>query len=299
MKFKIVNLFITALALIVLSFSPSFAQTVHQVAEGTDVLKAAIDAAAHGDIIELITDGGVYQEIAKITLDKGITVRGAFGLTNKPIIRSSVSNDYIFKVTASSPKIVFDNVEVDGSNGTGTASSKYFLRLETSDSTGTMVVKVMNCVVHDFTDKHIKPYPMTGIDSLVIDNSIFYGGASEGIVLYTGSSSDPAVHLRYASFTNSTFHTFEREAIKGQTFDSTKVIVDHCTFYNLGENDKKAMIYFAIWKMWLSKIVFLLKTTMRMLKSLQTLPALRVFSTIISSGQRPIMKLEMQQYPIP
>jgi len=45
MKFKIVNLFVMAIALIVLSLSPSFAQTVHQVAEGTDVLKTAIDAA--------------------------------------------------------------------------------------------------------------------------------------------------------------------------------------------------------------------------------------------------------------
>ncbi|MBN2009433.1 DUF5123 domain-containing protein [candidate division KSB1 bacterium] len=244
MKFKIIYVLFIVLVFIDLSANSSSAQTVHQVEAGTDVLKPAIDAAASGDIIELITDGGVYLENALIVLEKGITIRGADGLINKPIIRCAVSGDYIFKVTASSPKIVFENVEVDGSNGTGTASSKYFLRLDTSDSTGTMVVKVLNSVVHDFTDKHIKPYPLTGIDSLVIDNSIFYGGASEGIVLYTGSSGDPAVHIRYASFTNSTFHTFEREAIKGQTFDSTKVIVDHCTFYDLGENDKKAMIYF-------------------------------------------------------
>jgi len=106
-----------------------------------------------------------------------------------------------------------------------------------------MVVKVLNSIVHHFTDKAIKPYALTGIDSLVVDNSIFYGGSREGIVLYTGTSADPAVHVRYASFTNSTFHTFVREAIKGQTFDSTEVIIDRCTFYDLGGPDK-AMLYF-------------------------------------------------------
>ncbi len=217
---------------------------VIQIAEGTDVLSTAYAAAAEGSVLELSTSGGVYQETGVIIMDKGITIRGADGLAAKPIIRCDVSGDYIFKVTASSPTIVFDNVEVDGSNGTGTASSKYFLRIETGDTTGTMDLSVLNCVVHDFTDKHIKPYPLTGMSSLVVDNSVFYGGASEGIVLYSGSSSDDPVYLASASITNSTFYDFEREAIKGQTYPHTTVLVDRCTFYNLGENDKKAMIYF-------------------------------------------------------
>jgi len=149
----------------------------------------------------------------------------------------------MFKVNESNVKVTFDGVEIDGSNGTGSAVSKYFLRLDTGDSTGTMVVKVLNSVAHDFTDKVIKPYALTGIELLKVDNSIFYGGSREGIVLYTGTSSDPAVYIRNAEFTNNTFYNFAREAIKGQTYPYTKVLIDRNTFYNLGGSDK-AMLYF-------------------------------------------------------
>jgi len=62
--------------------------------------------------------------------------------------------------------------------------------------------------------------------------------------LYSGSSSDAPAYIEQASFTNSTFYKFEREAIKGQTYPDTKVLVDRCTFYDLGANDKKSMLYF-------------------------------------------------------
>ena len=245
MKVKIVNVFILALALIFLSVGYSFAQTVHQVLAGTDVLKPAIDAAAPGDIIELISDGGVYLSNDQIVIDKDITIRGNADLAAKPILKyiGTSTGAYMFKVVAS-PRIEVMTLEFDG-DGTAdgaAAKAKYALRLDNADTLGTMQVLVDNCVMHDFNEKIIKPYADCGIDSLLIRNSIFYNGAKEGIVVYTGSSGDPAVRLKYAEFKNCTFYGFVREAIKGDTNPDIVLRVDHCTFYDCG-GTSKGMLY--------------------------------------------------------
>lgn len=219
------------------------APTVHYVAAGTDVISAAYTVAAEGDIIELISSGGIYNESVYLNIEKSITIRGAF-LAEKPVIRCAQSSEAIFRLTAPDARLEINNVEIDGTDGAGTNVSKYFVRIDNADTTGTAKLIVKNAVIHDFTDKHIKPYPLSGVDSIVVDNSILYGGASEGVTLYSGTSSDPAAYIKGASFTNSTFYGFEREAIKGQTYTETNVVIDRCTFYDLGEVDKKAMLYF-------------------------------------------------------
>jgi len=220
------------------------AETVHQVAAGTGVLSAAISAAGDGDVIELTTSGGIYDETTKfLSISQSITIRAAEGLAVKPVIRTPES-DYMFKLTGVNSRYVFKGVEIDGTNGTGSAVVKYFLRIDNADPTGTADVIVDDVYVHHMKDKFIKPYGNTGMDTLSVTNSIFHDGASEGITLYSGSSGDPAVVMNDAIIENCTFYNLEREAIKGQTHPGTVVRVNHCTFYNLGENDKKAMIYF-------------------------------------------------------
>ncbi|MFC1483421.1 DUF5123 domain-containing protein [Candidatus Neomarinimicrobiota bacterium] len=226
---------------------PVAAQTVHQVAAGTDVLNPAITGAAAGDIIELTTAGGIYLSADQIVIDKDITIRGSAALLDKPVLKyiGTSTSAYMFKGEGS-PRIALENLEFDG-DGTGeggAALAKYVVRLDNGDTLGTMSLFMDNCVAHDFNDKFIKPYANCGIDSLVVTNSIFYNGASEGIVLYSGTSSDPAVILGDAVIENCTFYNLEREAIKGQTYPDAIVRVNRCTFYNLGEVDKKAMIYF-------------------------------------------------------
>lgn len=225
--------------------SLAMAQTVTQVSAGTDVLKAAIDAAASGDIIELISDGGEYLSADQIEIDKDITIRAAAGLTAKPILKyiGAAAGPYMFKLIAS-PAVNFEGLEFDG-DGTGLGAAemaKYALRLDNADPNGTMKVHVMDCVMHDFNEKIIKPYGDCGIDELIVHNSTFYNGSKEGITLYSGSTSDPAVALDYAEFLNCTFYNFVREAIKADTNPNTVMRVNHCTFYNCGETSK-GMLY--------------------------------------------------------
>ncbi|MBN2281079.1 MAG: DUF5123 domain-containing protein [Candidatus Marinimicrobia bacterium] len=217
---------------------------VIQVAEGTDVLSAALSSAADGDIIELTTSGGIYAESAKFSsISKSITIRAAEGLSSKPVIRTPEA-DYMFKLTGVNARYVFEGLELDGTNGTGAAVAKYFLRVDNADTSGTMSLSVLDCYIHDFTDKFIKPYANCGIEEFIVDNCVFSGGASEGLVLFSGSSSDPAVYMKKATITHSTFKQIEREAIKGQTYDKTEVLIDRCTFFDCGNVEKKSMLYF-------------------------------------------------------
>ncbi|MBI9071476.1 MAG: DUF5123 domain-containing protein [Melioribacteraceae bacterium] len=215
--------------------------TVHKVEAGTDVLKSVIDMAAAGDTIELVTSGGLYLSADQMVIDKDLVIRGRAGLSEKPILKyiGAETGAYMFKVVAS-PKVVFNGIELDG-DGTaegGAALAKYALRLDNGDPSLTMNVRVNDCVMHDFNEKIIKPYGDCGMDSLFIHNSVFYNGAKEGIVFYSGSTSDPAVSLEYAEVINCTFYNFAREAIKGETNPDTKILVDRCTFYNIGGPDK-------------------------------------------------------------
>jgi len=218
-------------------------QTVHPVSAGNDAISTAYDAAADGDILELVDSGGVYTEASPLEIDKSITIRGAELLETKPVIRCTDSGEPVFKVTGSSPVFHIENVEIDGTDGAGTTVSKYFVRMDNGDINGSAILKVMDCLVHDYSDKHIKCYPDCGIDSILVDNSIFYNGGKEGITLYSGSSSDAPAIIDYASITNSTFYGIKREAVKGQTYPDTKVLLDRNTFYDIGSSGK-SVVYF-------------------------------------------------------
>jgi len=218
---------------------------VIQVAAGTDVISAAYATAAAGDVIELTTGGGdgVYIESTYFTIDKDITIRAAAGLAEKPLYRSQDSSDPMFKITGANARLELQGIEFDGTDGAGANVAKYFVIVDNGDTLGTSKMIIRDCEAYEFTDKIIKLYGNSGVDSVVVDNSILHGGASEGICLYQGSSSDPAVHVRNAEITNTTIYDVEREAIKNQTYDGTKLRVDRCTFYDMGANDKKAMLY--------------------------------------------------------
>lgn len=224
------------------------AQTVIEVAVGdTNAIKTAFSGANAGDIIELTTDGGVYWFNTNITIDKDITIRGKETLVNKPVLkyRTSSSSKYFIKGT-DSPRIVLKNLEFDGdaTDEAGTDKVAYITRLENGDTTETMSLFIDDIVAHDFRDKFIKPYASTGMDSLVVTNSIFFNNEKEGIVLYSGTSSDPAAKINYAEVSGCTFYSIDSEAIKGQTYDKMKVLIDRNTFYDIGAADKKPVLYF-------------------------------------------------------
>ncbi len=229
-------------ALLILVSAVNYSQTVHQVAEGDSTLAAAIADAADGDIIELVTDGGLYTNPNQIDIDKSLTIRAHEQLSNKPVVKytGSSTSAHMFRIR-SGPNVTFMGLDLagDGTAEGAAKKAKYILRIDSSeDSLTAMVIKVMDCMLHDTQDKIVKPYKNTGIDSLIFTNTTFYNSDKEAVTLHSGSSSDPKVHMDYAEFYNCTFYSITREAIKGDTNPDTKALINHCTFYDIGGPDK-------------------------------------------------------------
>ena len=112
MKFKNLVLILSIFLLGSITYA-----SVIQVSEGTGVLSAAISSAADGDVIELISDGGIYAESAKFpSISKSISIVAAEGLVHKPVIRTPEA-DYMFKLTGKNAAYVFKGLEI-WDNGT-------------------------------------------------------------------------------------------------------------------------------------------------------------------------------------
>jgi len=144
--YKRLKLFLFALAVL-----PGFifAQTVHQLDEGTDVLKAAIDAAVSGDIIELVTDGGSYLSTEQINIDKSLIIRGHADLINKPVIKYTGASgpNTLFQI-GGNPRVEFRNLDIDGNGDGGPVTN--ILRLDNADFVAedtTMEVVIDDCKI--------------------------------------------------------------------------------------------------------------------------------------------------------
>ena len=62
-----------------------YGQNVIQVTAGLNQISAAYETASAGDILELITDGGIYKEDSALQTTFPITIRAAAGLSEKPV----------------------------------------------------------------------------------------------------------------------------------------------------------------------------------------------------------------------
>ena len=229
-------------ALLLVSY-PLLGQTVHQVSAGDETLKAAIEAAADGDIIELVDSGGLYTTSStdKLVITKNLTIRAQEGLAQKPIIRMikpDASSARHFEIR-SGGRLTLIGLDLDGRKEDGGANFvKTFVRMDTDDSTEVDLF-VYDCLMHNSKEQAIKGFYKTVIDTVVVSNCIIYDITKEGVLLYESSGNGPAVH--YAEIENCTFYNIGREAIKSQGNDPM-MRINHCTFDNCGGSSKR-MVY--------------------------------------------------------
>lgn len=234
MRHKLLFFSIILMAIPVLIFS----QVVIQVAEGENVIDGAMLTAAAGDTIELITDGGVYNEDSTIVIDIPITIRAAAGLTDRPTWTCDDASRNIS---------VFANLTLDGiifDGSLGDALTKDCVR---TDSTEGLVLKVNNCVFRNFNDGSdghgIKGKKEAKLDTLIVTNSRFEHIPGENISYKDGTPDYPAGPIKYTLIENCTFWDGENEAIyiedaddDSSTDPQPEIIINHLTV--VGFNDK-------------------------------------------------------------
>jgi len=193
-----------------------------QVEAGLNKISAALANAEPGDIIQLVTDGGIYEETSTINVDKNITIAAAEGLVDKPIVTAGQGN-YLMKVSAGLDLsgIVFDN-------------SKGAIL---PDSSGYNVI-ITDCDFSNIAEHVIADNYYSGeIDSLIISGCYFTNITEEGI--YLGGHSAPSIGtVKYFSLKNSTFSNTLKDPVYVRDNDGSdatqgpEFIIDHCTFYN-------------------------------------------------------------------
>lgn len=201
---------------------------------GTNKISAALVAAKDGDIIELVTDGGLYKESATVIINKNITLKASSTVSNKPVI-STDNGDYSLTTKAN---LTLQGVLFDGSKGTVngigaivTDAVGYSIKIDNSDFSN--FVNPDSSICHAiYGDRY-----SSQVDSLIINGCIFSNIKDQGIYL-GGHNMTSIGAVKYLLLKNSTFSKIKNDAVYVRDNDGADatpgpiLIIDHCTFYD-------------------------------------------------------------------
>ncbi|MGH1362178.1 MAG: DUF5123 domain-containing protein [Calditrichia bacterium] len=226
------------------------AQTVISVAAGDSTLRLAVEGASSGDIIELVTSGGVYSEPGtdKVVIDKTLTIRAAAGLADMPIVRNTfggTTSARLFEIRDGCDLLTLQGLFLDGRmvDG-GPVHAKNAVRgqdINVPEDSIRFSLKIEDCEMRYYTEAIVKLHANNSADSVVVRNSIFDETRNEGILLRENSTAGgPKVDNLDVS--NTTFTRIGREAIYIE-FSNPVVTINHCTFDSISWRENKRMVY--------------------------------------------------------
>ena len=178
---------------------------------GEDKIKAAIEEAEDGDVIELTGDAqNEYTEWNTIRLDKALTIKAAEGA--KPVVHTP-------KFCPNGGDFVIDGIEVYG-------FTDYLFRTE---SGGEFSVTFRNCTFRDNGSRFYYLSEGQTIDAVTVDNCIITNfTASEQPVIY-GLGTIKSFEMRNTTIFNCS------GPYPIRVYSSEHVLIDHCTIYNVGK----------------------------------------------------------------
>ncbi len=213
-----------------------FGQAVIPVTEGEDQIDAALFTAQAGDTLELVTDGGIYNETFRTIIDIPVIIRAAAGLTNRPVWTCDATGRLM---TVSAP-LTLDGIIFDGSLGDSLTTDC----IRTGGEAG-IVLKVNNCVIRNFSngsDGHgIKGKQEARLDTLIITNSRFEHMPGEHISFKDGVADSSNGPVKYSRIEHCTFWDGANEAIYIEDNDSDSgtgphpvIIINHVTCVDFG-----------------------------------------------------------------
>lgn len=176
-----------------------------------------------------------------VQADTFLTFKPSPGSKARPKINASFKIPTVFSLT-------FDSIEFDGGAYTsGNISNVINYPIQTTGSISSIAasnlskLKIKNCYVHNFAKNAVYSNFKSNIDSLIVDNSVFwYFKAASYFLFYfpqTGVN-----YVKCFKATNSTFSGFEYGLIRMPNVTTNgiqNVIIDHCTIdsvYTIGAN---------------------------------------------------------------
>jgi len=226
-------------------------QKIIYVQAGTDSLSNAIFNAASGDIVELTSSAGIYNNSATIEINKQVIIRAAVNLQSKPVIQNTGSSGSgsIFKIIDGG-SLQMDSLALDGIAGTATPA-KYIISTDESPMTDHYSLRLNNCDLYDVISgsdgNFFRAYPGTFADSIIFKDCLFYNSGKEGIRLKDEASNSGLYNVAYFEMTNCTMWHTNKEALYIYGGDAViftpgpKILIDHCTFDDCGYNGASAI----------------------------------------------------------
>ena len=215
------------------------------VQAGIDSLMNVIEYASIKDTIELVTDGGVYENTDVIEITKKVYIKSADGLAVQPELRqihASASDRTIFAMLGDGD-LRLEGVRLNGMAGTATPA-KYLIRSAQVEDKDSYKLKIDNCSFYDVSidgnGNFFRGYEGTFADTIIISNCLFTNSGKEGIRLKDEATNSSKYNVGYFEVTNSTFWNIPREAIYIYAGDNViftpgpKIVIDHSTFDNCG-----------------------------------------------------------------
>lgn len=218
---------------------------VFSVEAGQDSLIKALTEYNPGDIIELVTDGGIYTNSSNLELNIPVVIRAKADLTEKPVIRqnnSSSSTRIIFEIR-NGGSLSLTGVELDGMSGTNTPA-KYLIRTDDDPFDKHYKLFIDSCLFKDVSVENFgnffRTYRGTFADSIIITNSTFTNCGSEGLRFDAEDLNSGIYSVGYLEISNCTFWNIPGEALVLYGGDNViftpgpVVKIDQCTFDNIG-----------------------------------------------------------------
>ncbi|OVE80481.1 hypothetical protein BVY01_00230, partial [bacterium I07] len=219
------------------------------VAPGDGTLKAAIAAAAPGDIL-VLEDGGEYTESADSVwfVDKPLTIRAVMGAETRPVLKNISQQPYDpaagrnpkFFMLGDGSSLKLMGLELDGGEPDVLApdpvptfqSVDDVFMLDLKDSVEVAFLKVYDCLIQNTSDNVLEVWDpnlygaLTGLvlDSIVVKDCLFYNTWRWGV---------RHVQNSYFELENCTFWDFPDFVVYARDA-GTEMVIDHCTFNNTG-----------------------------------------------------------------
>lgn len=232
LKIALISFFLLGMIL-----SHSNAAVTTTVPAGSATLSAAVTAASDGDTLEIVGD---ITETGDISFTKSLTIRAASGLSVKPKVTMKRA-----LISTAGISTFIKGIEFIGASGVAEF-------LDFGSALTVKNIKVIDCNIHNYTRGFRFGRYLVNVDTFIVDKCIFYEEAYTTVAYPTfgfTSTSNLSI-IKSIKITNSTFYnngcTFIQTPNAAPVGDSTRMVVDHCTFYNVVYKEAATNRYFIL-----------------------------------------------------
>jgi hypothetical protein len=221
-----------------------FGQNVIQVSAGSNQIWTAYQTASSGDILELVSDGGIYKEDSTLKTTFPLTIRAAEGLSSKPVWETS--DRHVIDLGSSLWLSGFKMTGMWSDDTTDWRDSTKYAIVGNDAGVDSAYVLHANGVDFDFFNVYedgeeqgyvFRPEPPAEYAKEVVFKNCTFTRVASYVLRFRTPTIAPGqfglLHLENCTAAD-IGSNFTRNVLLPADGDTAKIRVNHCTFYNIG-----------------------------------------------------------------